>query len=168
MALITIVLQKYSLNVLFNLLCSFSVECSRHLSSQLVRYICKTKKLERALKTKDVLCSSLADKLDVMREEKNLRDMTTDISNNRVNGGESGAYNGYSGTNELTCTREQARNTQNEGSNDIKNGGVISSNEEQVSKARFESVEKELKKVKEELNKVSSEKSQVSLIKLEL
>ena len=144
------------------------VACSRHLNSQLVSYICKTKKLERALKIKDVLCTSLADKLDVMKEEKKLRAMATDMSNNRINGNDcrvaSGEFHGYGGTNESTCTREQVRNLQNEGSSDkaAVNGGVICSNEEEVPKAKFDSVEKELSQVKEELSKVLTEKSQVS------
>lgn len=160
-------MSNYSFNFVL------SIECAQHLNFQLVRYICKTKKLERALKTKDVLCSSLADKLDVMREEKNLRATTTKMSSNRVNGSDckgGGEYNGYSVTNESNCTREQVRNMQNEGSSDkgVVNGGVICSSEEQVPKTKFESVEKELGQVREELNKVLTEKSQVSFYELEL
>ena len=146
--------------------CPF-LECSRYLSSQLVRYICKTNKLERALKIKDVLCSALANKLDVMKEEKIPRHMATDTSNNRVSGKDCKVgtedYNGYSGANETACTREQVRNMQNEGSGDktVLNGSVIRSSEEQVPKAKFDSVEKELSKAKEELSKVFAEKSQV-------
>ena len=147
--------------------CPFS-ECSRYLSSQLVRYICKTNKLERALKIKDVLCSALANKLDVMKEEKIPRHMATDMSNSRASAKDCKVgtedYNGYStGANESACTREQVRNMQNEGSGDktVLNGSVIRSSEEQVPKGKFDSVEKELNKAKEELSKVFTEKSQV-------
>ncbi|KAL9963339.1 hypothetical protein ACROYT_G032533 [Oculina patagonica] len=149
--------------------------CSRYVKSRLVQYIFKTKKLERALKTKDVLCSSLADKLDVMREEKTSRETGYPTRNmNHNNRGSGNEYsqpgeqcNGYSSANEPESTREQARNFQNEGSKEkteksVVNGSVgICSNEAQALKTRFENMEKELHLVKDELSKVCTEKSQL-------
>lgn len=132
------------------------LECSRYLHSQLICYICKTKKLERAVKTNDVLCSSLADKLDVMKEDKKFRVTSTDMSKNRMNendykvGGDSGEYNRCNGTNEPDRIRDASSDN--------------ASNEEQIFKAKFESTEKELKKVKEDLNKTTTEKSKVSFL----
>lgn len=128
-------------------------KCSRYLHSQLICYICKTKKLERAVKTKDVLCSSLADKLDVMKEDKKFRVTSTDMSKNRMNEndykveGDSGEYNRCNGTNEPDRIRDASSDN--------------ASNEEQIFKAKFESTEKELKKVKEDLNKTTTEKSKL-------
>lgn len=148
------------------------IACSRYLKSRLVQYISKTKKQERALKTKDVLLTSLAEKLDVMREEKTSRETgyaTNDMNSKRVSehsqpGDE---CNGYSSSNETDSNREQARNFQNEGSKDKTdvsvNGSVICSNEAQQLKMKFENVEKELTMVKDDLGKVSKEKSQVFL-----
>ena len=102
-----------------------------------------------------------------MKEEKIPRHMATDTSNNRVSGKDCKVgtedYNGYSGANESPCTREQVRNMQNEGIGDktVLNGGVICSSEEQVPKAKFDGMEKELSKAKGELSKAFTEKSQV-------
>ena len=152
------------------------IGCSRYLKSQSVRYIFKTRKLERALKIKDVLCSSLSEKLDVMREEKTLR--TTDyasrnMNNNRVSGNNCSQLgeecNGYScGANEPDTTREQLRSAQNEGNKEKMektpvSGGVICSNEGHVLKTKLENVEKEFNQMKDELNKVRTEKSQVKI-----
>lgn len=143
-------------NIIYNNLSSF-LECSRYLHSQLICYICRTKKLERAVKTNDVLCSSLADKLDVMKEDKKFRVTSTDMSKNRMNendckvGGDSGEYNRCNGTNEPGCIRDASSDN--------------ASNEEQIFKAKFENIEKELKKVKEDLNKTTTEKSKVRLLK---
>lgn len=149
--------------------------CSKHLKSQLVSYIFKTRKLERAIRIKDVLCSSLADKLDVMREEKISR--TTDyasrsMNNNRVSGNNCSQLgeecNGYScSTNETDSTREQTRSAQNEGSKEkidksAVSGSVICPNEGLVLKTKLENVEKEFNQVKDELSKVCTEKSQVN------
>lgn len=119
-----------------------------------------------------MLCSSLADKLDVMREEKTSRETgyATNMNNNRTSGNEYSQAgedcNGYGSSNEPDSTREQAKNFQNEGSREktdssVVNGSVICSNETQVLKAKFENVEKELGQVKDELSKVCTEKSQV-------
>ena len=149
------------------------IGCSRYLKSQLARYIFKTRKLERALKIKDVLCSSLAEKLDVMREEKTSR--TTDyasrnMNNNRVSGNNCSQLeecNGYScGANEPDSTREQIRSAQHEGNKEkmdkaAVSGSVICSNEGHVQKTKLENVEKEFNHMKDELNKVCTEKSQV-------
>lgn len=149
------------------------IECSSYLKSQLVRYIFKTRKLERALKIKDVLCSSLTEKLDVMREEKTSR--TTDyasrnMNNNRVSASNCSQLeecNGYScSANEPDSTREQIRSGQNEGNKDkmdktAVSGSVICSNEGHVLKTKLENVEKEFNQMKDELSKVCTEKSQV-------
>lgn len=122
-----------------------------------------------------MLCSSLADKLDVMREEKTSRETgyaTRNMNNNNRGTGneylESGeACNGYSSANEPESTREQARNFQNEGNKEktdksVVNGSVgICSNEAQALKTRFENMEEELNQVKDELGRVCTEKSQV-------
>ena len=120
-----------------------------------------------------MLCSSLADKLDVMRDEKTSKatcDATRSMNDNRVNGSGCSQLadecNGY--TNEPEPTREQARHFQNEGSGKDKTdrsvviGSVICSSEGHVLKTKFENMEKELSQVKEELNKVCTEKSHVS------
>lgn len=149
------------------------IECSSYLKSQLVRYIFKTRKLERALKIKDVLCSSLTEKLDVMREEKTSR--TTDyasrnMNNNRVSASNCSQLeecNGYScSANEPDSTREQIRSGQNEGNKEkmdktAVSGSVICSNEGHVLKTKLENVEKEFNQMKDELSKVCTEKSQV-------
>ena len=149
------------------------IGCSKYLKSQLVRYIFKTRKQERALKIKDVLCSSLAEKVDVMREEKTSR--TTDyasinMNSNRVSGSNCSQLeecNGYScGANEPDSTREQIRSAQNEGNKEkmdkaAVSGSVICSNEGHVLKTKLENVEKEFNQMKDELNKVCTEKSQV-------
>ena len=156
---------------------SYVIESSSYFKSQLVRYIFKTRKLERALKIKDVLCSSLSEKLDVMREEKisSPSDYASiNMNNNRVSGdnctqlGEE--CNGFScGANEPDSTREQIRSAQSEAGNKDKmdkstmSGGVICSNEGHLLKTKLENVEKEFKQMKDELNKVCTEKSQVSL-----
>lgn len=152
--LFSLLFLRKSINFDYNL--SPFLECSRYLHSQLICYICKTKKLERAVKTKDVLCSSLADKLDVMKEDKKFRVTSTDMSKNRMNendykvGGDSGEYNRCNGTNEPDRIRDASSDN--------------ASNEEQIFKAKFESTEKELKKVKEDLNKTTTEKSKVSFL----
>lgn len=157
---------------------SIVIGSSSYFKSQLVRYILKTRKLERALKIKDVLCSSLSEKLDVMREEKisSPSDYASINMNNRVSGdnctqlGEE--CNGFScGANEPDSTREQIRSAQNEAGNKDKmdkstlSGSVICSNEGHVLKTKLENVEKEFKQMKDELNKVCTEKSQVSVHK---
>lgn len=119
-----------------------------------------------------MLLTSLAEKLDVMREEKTSRE--TDYATNSMNSKRVSEHsqpgeecNGYSSSNEPDASREQARNFQNEGSKDKTdmpvNGSVICSNENQQLKMKFENLEKELSVVKDELGKVSTEKSQVFL-----
>lgn len=107
-------------------------------------------------------------KLDVMKEDKASRDSATDMNNSRLNcisskvGTED--LNGYGSPNESAGTLEQVKNVQNEGGADkavLNSSGIICSSEEQVSRAKFESVEGELKLVKEDLGKVFTEKSQL-------
>lgn len=96
-----------------------------------------------------------------------MRDSAGDMGDTRVNECKVGSeeLNGFSGANEPSCTREQVKNMQNNGSSDktVLNGSVICSSEEQVPRVKFESVEKELCQTKEELGNVYSEKSQVRL-----
>ena len=121
-----------------------------------------------------MLSSSLAEKLDVMREEKTSR--TTDyasrnMNNNRVSGNNCSELgeecNGYScGANEPDSTREQIRSAQNEGNKEkidktAVSGSVTCSNEGHVLKTKLENVEKEFNQMKDEMNKVCTEKSQV-------
>lgn len=148
--------------------------CSRLFRSQLVLYISKTKKLERALRAKDVLCSALAEKLDVMKEEKSSRSIVgTDMNNSKTNGGDCSQRkdecNGCSCSHEQSAepTRNQTRNFQSEGNRDkpdhsIANGCVVCSSEGQaVLKTKFESMEKEMSQVTEKMNQVRSEKLQL-------
>ena len=126
-----------------------------------------------------MLCSSLTEKLDVMREEKSSR--TTDyasrnMNNNRVSGNNCSQLgeecNGYScGANEPDSTREQIRSAQNEGNKEkmdktVGSGSVICSNEGHVLKTKLENVEKECNQMKDELNKACTEKSQVKIEKI--
>ena len=120
-----------------------------------------------------MLCSSLTEKLDVMREDKTLR--TTDyasrnMNNNRVSGNNCSQLeecNGYScSANEPDSTREQIKSAQNEGNKEkmdktAVSGSVICSNEGHVLKTKLENVEKEFSQMKDELSKVCTEKSQV-------
>ena len=116
---------------------------------------------------KDLLCSSLVRKLYVMKEEKPSSDVAMEMSNSRVNCDTSRVgpedFNGYGSGNELSSSREQGKNEHNEvgGEKALTNSGLIGSPEEQVSKAKFESMEGELSQIKEEFKKVFTEKSQV-------
>lgn len=102
-----------------------------------------------------------------MKEEKSSSDLAMEMSNNRVNCDTSRVgpeeVNGYGSGNELSSSREQAKNVQNEGGGEkaVISSGLIDSTEEQVSKAKFESVEGELNQIKEEFKKVFTEKTQV-------
>ena len=114
-----------------------TVGCSTLFRSQLVQYISKTKKLERALRVKDVLCSALAEKLDVMKDEKTSRSIgRTNMNNSKTNGGDCSQLkdecNGCSCSHDQTAepSRNQTRNFQNEGTKDksdqsVANGCVV-------------------------------------------
>lgn len=148
--------------------------CSTLFRSQLVQYISKTKKLERALRAKDVLCSALAEKLDVMKDEKTSRSIgRTNMNNSKTNGGDCSQLkdecNGCSCSHDQTAepSRNQTRNFQNEGTKDksdqsVANGCVVCSSDGQVVfKTKFENMEKEMSQVTEKMNQVYSEKLQL-------
>ena len=153
----------------------YTVGCSTLFRSQLVQYISKTKKLERALRAKDVLCSALAEKLDVMKDEKTSMSIgRTNMNNSKTNGGDCSQLkdecNGCSCSQDQTAepSRNQTRNFQNEGTKDksdqsVANGCVVCSSDGQVVlKTKFENMEKEMSQVTEKMNQVYSEKLQVS------
>lgn len=130
-------------------------------------FFLEDKEARKSFKVKDLLCSSLVRKLYVMKEEKPSSDVAMEMSNSRVNCDTSRVgpedFNGYGSGNELSSSREQGKNEHNEGGGEkaVINSGLIGSPEEQVSKAKFESMEGELSQIKEEFNKVFTEKSQL-------
>ena len=144
----------------------------------------KARKLEKSLKAKEVLCSLLAEKLDVMKDEKTKSGGFLRMSNKETNGN---SISHSKAGDDCTCpsdpppaseqgnrpmlasSQERAKNSQNEENVDKAckpvHGGVICREEEQVAKTKCEALEKKLGDVNDELNKVMAEKSKVIHVK---